>query len=152
MPQPPSIPELAGLPFVLPWPIQWGDQDMFGHVNNVVYFRWLESARIAFFQESGLADLMAKSGVAPILASIKCNYRRQLRYPDTVHISASVVKLGRSSMQMNHLIYSESLGAVAADGESTVVVFDYAAQRSAPIPDDVRARIDQFERRNQPGG
>lgn len=147
MEDPRTPPELAGQPFILPWPVQWGDQDLFGHVNNVVYFRWLESARIAYFQESGLADLMARHKVGPILASIKCDYRRQLRYPDTVRISASVVKLGRSSLQMNHLIYSDSLGGIVASGESTVVVFDYSLQRSAPIPDDVRARIDEFEGR-----
>jgi acyl-CoA thioester hydrolase len=107
----------------------------------------MESVRIAYFQESGLADLMAGHKVGPILASIKCDYKRQLRYPDTVRISASVVKLGRSSMQMNHLIYSDSLQSIAASGDSTVVVFDYGAQRSSPIPDDVRVRIEQFEGR-----
>ena len=143
----PLPPQLAGQPVVFSLPVQWGDQDLFGHVNNVVYFRWYESARIEYFARGGLAELLQSHQIGPILAAISCNYRRQLRYPDTVHASASVTRFGRTSMTMKHLLYSESQQAVVAEGESTVVMFDYAAQRSTPIPADVRAQIEQLEGR-----
>ena len=59
-------------------PVQWGDQDSFGHVNNVVYFRWFESARIELLDQFPTAVTMSGKGLGPILASIKCDYRRQL--------------------------------------------------------------------------
>lgn len=140
-------PELAGQPVVVTIPIQWGDQDAFGHVNGVVYFRWFETARVEYLNRGGLGHLMTSHALGPILASIKGDYRRQLKHPDTVLISASITEIGRSSMKMKHLIYSQSQQAVAAEGESTVVMFDYAAQRPTRVPDEVRQKIEQLEGR-----
>lgn len=140
-------PELATQPVIFTLPIQWGDQDAFGHVNNVVYFRWFESARVEYFHRAGLGEMMSGRGIGPILASIKCDYRRQLSYPDTLHVTASVTHIGRTSLKMSHLAYSERQQAVAAQGESVIVVFDYATQRPIAVPDDVRAGIEKIERR-----
>ena len=139
--------ELAKYPLVIELPVQWGDQDAFGHVNNVVYFRWMESARIAYFRQEGLFDLMSDQGLGPILASIKCDFRRQLVYPDTLFVGASVASIGRTSLRMLHLIYSTQQQLVAAEGESVLVMFDYQAQRPAPVPDSVRQKIDALEGR-----
>ncbi len=126
-------------------PILWGDQDAFGHVNNTLSFRWFESARIVYLERSGMAALMQASGVGPILASVNCNFRRQLRYPDTVHIGARISGLGRSSFTMEHAVYSVSQQAIASDGSSTVVVFDYQTNRPQRISDDLRAAADRFD-------
>jgi acyl-CoA thioester hydrolase len=138
-------PELAHHPFAITLPIQWGDQDAFGHVNNAIYFRWFESARVAYLDQPELCGLLERHGLGPILASIKCDYKKQLTYPDTIQISASVTKLGRASVEMAHLLYSQKLGAVAAIGESTIVVFDYASQRPKAMPPDVRAAVEKIE-------
>lgn len=144
-----SVPlvSLEGYPVVFSLPLQWGDQDAFGHVNNVVYFRWFESVRVIYLDRMGLDHLMSDTGVGPILASITCNYRRQLNYPDRIHIGARVTHLGNSSLKMEHAVYSESLGAIAAEGESVIVTFDYRAQKSVRIPDSIRAGIEQLEGR-----
>lgn len=139
-------PELAIHPVALTLPIQWGDQDAFGHVNNVVYFRWMESARIHYFDRAALGHMMSNQGQGPILASIKCDYRRQLTFPDTVLISASITGIGRTSLKMAHRIYSSAQQAVAAEGESVVVMFDYPAQRPIPVPDEIRAIIEALEK------
>jgi len=150
MPDPPRPPELADQPIVLTWPVQWGDQDAFGHVNNVVYFRWMESARIEYFRQAGIGNAAAQQGTGPILASVKCDFRRQLMYPDTLLISASVTSLGRTSMKMAHRIYSASQKAVAAEGDSTLVLFDYDAQRPVAVSDEIRARLASIEGRSLP--
>jgi acyl-CoA thioester hydrolase len=136
--------ELAEFPVVIRWPVQWGDQDPFGHVNNTIYFRWCESARLAYTARLGLAD--TPSNIGPILASIGCNFRRQLKFPDHVQIGARITRLGNSSLTMAHAIYSESLRAIAADGDSTLVVFDYQRQRPCPIPAEIRRAIEELER------
>jgi len=133
--------------FTLTWPVQWGDQDAFGHVNNTVFFRWMESARIAYMDRLGLDSLYKSRRIGPILASIKCEYRRQLHYPDTVEIGARVSRMGRSSIGLEHQVFSQAQQAVVADGDSTLVIFDYNAQQSHPIPDDLRAAIEAIEQR-----
>jgi acyl-CoA thioester hydrolase len=136
---------VAGHPLQISLPVQWGDQDAFAHVNNVVYFRWIESARIEYFRRAGLQELMAKQGTGSILASVKCDYRRQLTYPDTLLVTASIASVGRTSMKMVHELYSESQKTIAAEGDSVIVLFDYAAQKPVVIGDELRAKIDQFE-------
>jgi acyl-CoA thioester hydrolase len=152
MSHPHRPPEFESHPFSITLPIQWGDQDAFGHVNNAIYFRWFESARVAYLDQAPLCGLLEQHGLGPILASIKCDYKKQLTYPDTIQISASVTKIGRASVDMAHLLYSERLKAVAAIGESTIVVFDYASQRPKAVPDDVRAAVEKIEGRPLPPG
>lgn len=141
-------PELDGFPVVLRWPVQWGDQDSFQHVNNTIYFRWFESVRIVYLERIGFSQLMERQGLGPILAAISCQFRAPVTYPDVVQIGARVTRLGRSSVAMEHRLYSERLAKVAAEGDSTLVAFDYRAQKSQPIPDDVRAAIEQLEGRS----
>lgn len=136
---------LLTFPVAIRLPVQWGDQDAFAHVNNTVYFRWCESARIEYLNQLGLNNRSDLAGIAPILAAIACNYRRPVTYPDYVQIGARVARLGRSSLTMEHLIYSESQQQVVADASSTIVVFDYQSQKSQPVPDNVRQIIARLE-------
>lgn len=137
---------LRAFPVLIQLPVQWGDQDAFGHVNNTVYFRWFESARIAYLERLDLADKSSSHGLGPILASIQCNYRRQLRYPDVVWIGTRIPRLGRTSLTVEHQLFSTAQGDVAAEGTSTLVVYDYRAERPHPIPDWLRERIEALER------
>ncbi len=123
-------------------PVQWGDQDAFGHVNNVVYFRWFESARIDLLNACPSQVSMSGSGLGPILASIKCDYKRQLRFPDTVYVGSRISRVGRSSADISHAVFSSVQGEIVAEGVSVIVVFDYTTQRVTRIPDDLRL---QFE-------
>lgn len=137
--------ELAGFPAIVALPIQWGDQDAFGHVNNTIPFRWFESSRVVYLEQSGLSHMMSGQGIGPIVASVKCNFRRQMNYPDTVHVGAKLVRMGGSSIVIEHRVFSEKLTALAADGESVVVAFDYQKQRPVRIPEAMRNAIQRLE-------
>ena len=139
--------ELSMHPEFVSLPVQWGDQDAFGHVNNVVFFRWFETARVEYLHRAGLGHMMSGIGIGPILASIKCDYRQQLSHPDTILVSASITHIGRTSLKMAHLVYSQAQGTIVAQGDSTIVCFDYANQRPTPVPAEVRAQIEQMEGR-----
>ena len=136
---------LAEYPVVIRLLIQWGEQDAFGHVNNTAAIRWFESSRIAYLDIVGLERLMGRGGQGVILASITCNYRKQLLYPDVIFVGGSVTKIGRTSLVMKHAVYSEKQTAIAAEGESVIVLFDYATQRPMRIPDDLRALLQNLE-------
>lgn len=143
------LPEFA---ITIELPVLWGDQDAFGHVNNTLLIRWFESARIAYFEQTGMGALMRAGGVGPILAAVNCNFRLQLHYPDTVHIGARVSRLGRTSFSMEHAVYSASQQAVAADGSSTIVVLDYTTNRPERLSDDLRAAVARVDTIQGPGG
>ena len=138
---------LVNFPVVITWPVQWGDQDAFSHVNNTVYFRWFESGRIAYFERLGLSHTLSDTGLGPILASINCNFRRPIGYPDTVHIGTRVTKVGNSSLTIALTVFSERLLTIAAEGDSVMVLFNYRAQKSIRVPDDLRSKIATLEGR-----
>lgn len=136
---------LAGYPVVIELPVQWGDQDAFGHVNNVIYFRWFESARIAYFGRIGLMKPEDVAQVGPILASSSCDYRRSIVFPDSVRIGIRASRIGRTSIAFEHRIVSVEQRALAAEGTSTTVVYDYAAKHPSPVPDALRRAIEDLE-------
>ena len=118
-------------------PVWWGDMDAFGHVNNTVYFRWFEHARIAFFEHVGWGGDL---GAGPILAKTDCVFRQPVTYPDRVEVIATASDLGEDRFTMRYEVVSERLG-VAALGSGRVIAFDYKAQNKALIPTVVHARI-----------
>jgi acyl-CoA thioester hydrolase len=140
-------PLLAGYSVVIALPVQWGDQDALEHVNNVVYFRWFESARIAYFRRIGLMDKWDARKLGPILAASSCDYRRSIVFPDTVQVGIRATRIGRSSIGMEHRIVSEQQKALAAEGTSTIVYYDYAAGCPHPVPDVLRRAIEGLEGR-----
>ena len=136
---------LADYPVTISLPVQWGDMDAFGHVNNTVPPRWFESARIAYIERVGLAEMMSGEGVGPILAALHCDYRKQVEYPDTVQIGARVGKVGRSSFSIQHAAVSEAGQWICVEGESTIVVFDCQAQRPVRVPEAIRDAVAKLE-------
>ncbi|MEM6989358.1 MAG: thioesterase family protein [Myxococcota bacterium] len=125
-------------------PVAWGDMDAFGHVNNVVYLRWFESGRIAFFERVAIEHRDVANTHAPILARTSCNFVLPLTYPDTVQVHTALERIGTKSFTMTYRIHSRTLDQTAAQGDGTIVWYDYAAKSSAAIPDDLRARLLPF--------
>ena len=136
---------LGDFKVVVPIVVQWGDADMLAHINNIVFFRWYETARIEYFQRIGLWESEKPLRVGPILASISCNFRQQVSFPDTVRVGCRVTRIGRSSMTLEYKVYSEAQEQLVADGESVVVCFDYAKNESHPVPDPIRTAIETLE-------
>ncbi|KIG12208.1 putative thioesterase [Enhygromyxa salina] len=136
-------PEGAAGPVTIRQDVAWGELDALGHVNHTVYLRWFENARFAWFERVGIAALMRESGgaVGPILARVSCDYRIPVGFPDTILTSVCCVELGRSSLTLDNTVWSEQHQAVVAQGQVVVVMLDYAAKRSTPIDQAVRAAI-----------
>lgn len=124
--------------------IRWGDMDAFGHVNNVQFFRYLESARVAY----GLAVFAHQvrgEGESIILADIGCTFRQQLLWPGELDIYTRTARLGRSSFGFEQILCRAGEAAAVATSESVLVWFDFDAQRPTPIPEPLRARVRAFE-------
>jgi acyl-CoA thioester hydrolase len=136
---------LAGYPVVVEQVVVWGDMDSYRHVNNVVYFRYFENARLEYFRRMGWFEYEEQTGVGPILQATQCRFRRPLTYPDTIRIGARVTHVGQDRMTMEHRLVSQALGEVAALGESTVVTFHYANGKKVAVPDEIRRRVAELE-------
>jgi acyl-CoA thioester hydrolase len=136
---------LTGFPVVVEIPVLWGDQDLFRHVNNTVPVKWFESSRVAYWELPGVREVIVESHLGPILAQVHCNYRHQLRYPDTIQVGARVQRLGRTSIFIEHQVFSYTHDKITTDGHSVIILFDYREQRPAPLSDDLRRVIETIE-------
>jgi len=135
---------LSRWPVTIELPVQWGEMDAFGHVNNVVYLRWLESVRIAYFERCGILEGMPEIG--PILARQEIDYRLPLRYPDRLLASITVTRLGNTSLTLAARLRSQAQQrAIAAEGVSVIVMLDYRTGRKVPLSDHLRKRIAALE-------
>src|SRR5580698_5650353 len=103
-------PLLAEYPIQTEISVLWGDEDSFGHVNNVAYLRWCETGRMEYMRRIDLFPELPPKGLGPIIASVTCHYRRPMRYPDTVTVGTRVTSIGNSSFRMEQRIVSHSLG------------------------------------------
>ena len=139
---------LEGFPIVTRIVIHWGEMDAYQHVNNANYFRWYETARIAYTTRIGLPELMKERKIGPILANASCDFKRPVVFPDRVHVGSRVVRIGRASVQMEQRIVSESYRSIVAEGGSTLVVYDYAANAPHPVPTSIRQAIEALEGRS----
>ncbi|HET6417058.1 MAG TPA: thioesterase family protein [Polyangiales bacterium] len=129
---------MDGYPVELEIPVAWGDLDAFGHVNNTVYFRWFESARMAFFERIGIGPNRPEK-VGPIMATTSCDYLVPVEYPATVIVGARVQRIGNTSFVMENEATLE--GTPVARGTTVIVLIDYRTGEKVPVPDDMRAAI-----------
>ena len=136
---------LGRYPVSVTIPVAWGEMDAFQHVNNVVFVRWMETARMAYLERIGFARQESEAGTGPILARTAIDYRLPLAYPDRVRVDATVTRIGRSSFTMGLRIVSEAQRAEVATGEQVMVVYDYRAGRTAEVDGALRAAIEALE-------
>jgi acyl-CoA thioester hydrolase len=137
---------LAGFPVVVEQAVVWGEMDSYRHVNNVVYFRYFENARLEYFRRLDWFDFERATGVGPILAATQARFRKPLTYPDTVQIGARVISLEDDRFTLEHRVISRRLQALVAVGQGTVVTFHYERGEKVPIPEELRRRIAELER------
>jgi len=128
------------LVFSLEMPIRWGDMDAMGHVNNTVYFRYMEQTRISWFDAMRLRQEPRREG--PIIVNAHCTFVRQLEYPGTVLVRHYVGRIGNSSFETyDEMLRTDDPGRVYAHGGAKVVWVDYAQQKSRPLPEAVRQAV-----------
>jgi acyl-CoA thioester hydrolase len=126
--------------------VQFRDCDPLGHVNNAVYITYFEIARFAYCRDAlkfTPEDAVGSSSF--IMARVECNFRSQARLGDWLDVRIRVSGISRSSFTFDYEVVEASDGRVVADGKSVQVTFDYRAQRSIPVPEDFRAKVESFE-------
>ena len=138
-------PLLAAFPVVIELDVAWADMDSFGHVNNVVYFRYFENARVAYLDRVGWFRSMTETGLGPILGSTNARFRKPVAYPDRAHLGVRVIDTQVDRVTFEQVMVSTRWDAVAAEGQAVVVSYDYRANGKAPIPEAIRRAIAELE-------
>jgi acyl-CoA thioester hydrolase len=132
-------------PISLEQEVIWGDMDAFEHVNNTVYFRYFEDARMAFFERCGANQHKARTRVGPILASTQCDFRAPLSYPERIRIVTWVEDIRPRRFTMRYRVFSLAQPRLVAEGSGLVVFYDYAQGQSCEIPADIAERIHSLQ-------
>ena len=136
---------LDAYPAIIEVPIAWGDMDAFQHVNNTRYFRFFESVRIAYFEKLGLMELVTQSGIGPILAETRCQFKLPMTFPDTAVVGGRITEVETDRFHMDYAVVSRRHEKIAARGYALVVCYNYPESRKAPIPDTLKSRIHAVE-------
>jgi acyl-CoA thioester hydrolase len=135
------VPEQKKLTHEMVIPIRWGDMDAMGHVNNTIYFRYMEVVRLEWlFQVGGAPNA---EGIGPVIVNAFCNFIRQLEFPGDILARHYVSNPGRSSFDTYiTLERCDTPGLIYAEGGAKTVWTDFKAQKSTPLPDWVRQRVE----------
>jgi acyl-CoA thioester hydrolase len=125
--------------------VRFRDCDLFGHVNNAVYFTYMEEARWAYWRQL-TGDFPVGRLPGLILARAECDYIRPAQPGELIDIWLGTTKIGRTSMTLDCEMFDER-GAAVAHGTVVMVAYDYATATAVPVPDWARTRIEEYEGR-----
>ena len=139
---------LTDFPVTIELPVVWGDMDAFAHVNNSKYFRYFESAHIAYFEKIDFIKFKENLGVGPILSKTSCRFKRALSYPDVVQIGARSTDIEQDRFLIHYRVVSKKHNAVAAEGVAMFVCFDYRKNKKTSLPAELVENINRIENIN----
>jgi acyl-CoA thioester hydrolase len=131
----------------LPLRIDWSEMDLFGHVNNVAYFKYIQASRVNYWELTGLAASFTETKIGPILLSTSCNFIKPLYYPGNIIIAARMEFMKNTSFGIHHQVLNEQ-GEVAAEAHDVIVNFDFNKNEKAPIPAAFRDAVAVIERKH----
>lgn len=124
-------------------PTRWIDNDVYGHVNNVVYYSYFDTVVNQYLIDSRVLDI-EKSTIIGLVVETQCNYFEPITFPDSVHAGLRVARLGSSSVRYEIGLFRNDGDTAAAQGHFIHVYVDRASRRSANVPADMRAALDKL--------
>ncbi|PKV48405.1 acyl-CoA thioester hydrolase [Aquimarina sp. MAR_2010_214] len=123
--------------------IDWSEMDTYQHVNNVNFMKYMQSARVQFWEVSGLATLYAETKKGPMLVSTQCDFKNPLFFPGNVIIKTKVEFIKNSSFGLHHKLYNDE-GVLCAEGHDVAVCFDFNTDKTFMITDELRQLMKQY--------
>ena len=131
-------------PVELPLRIDWSELDLFGHVNNVAFMKYVQASRVNYWDTIGLTKLYDETRQGPMLASTACRFKKPLFYPGSIIVKARVDFIKTTSFGIHHIIVDHA-GDIAAEAEDVIVMFDFNTGAKIPFPPDMRSAVEKLE-------
>ena len=138
--------ELEKYPIVKEFPVQWGDMDAAQHVNNLIYLKWAESARIYYFDEMEMDTSFRPGGTGPIMGWQECKYIFPMTFPDTAIVGVRTCELRQDRFLLESAVYSKQHQRIACISKQSVIPYDYEALKKAALPDEWINSIQKIEK------
>ncbi|HSB80300.1 MAG TPA: thioesterase family protein [Candidatus Methylomirabilis sp.] len=142
MTEPRTLPVRADFPFWWSVTVRWGDMDAMGHVNNMMYLQYLESARVGYFEALGWGGRLVngrKQG--PVVVSQTFNYRRQVVYPDELEVGVHCQEIRNRSFILAYGVFRKGSDLLVGDGITVTVWLDYGTGKAVEIPSSLREAL-----------
>lgn len=124
--------------------VAWGEMDALQHVNNVVYFRYFETARIDFFNQINLLEDLQKTGVGPVISENNARYKRPVTFPDTVLVGVTISDIKADRFMMHYNVFSQAQNALTTIGSSQVVMFNFKTGKKANLSEPLLAALKTY--------
>ncbi len=124
--------------------MDWSEIDIFGHINNVAIFKYVQAGRVNYLEAIGLMQLQYKTKVGPILVSTNCQFRKQLFYPGLITIYSTGNFIKNTSFGIKHVICNEK-NEIAVEAQDVIVFFDFNTNTKLPITNELRAKIEALQ-------
>ena len=124
--------------------VAWADMDALQHVNNVVYLRYFEIARIDFLNKLNLFDTIKPGGVGPVISENTIRYKRPVTFPDTLTVGVTISDIKTDRFVMNYSIFSHAQNAITTTGTSKVVMFDFKTGEKSPIKEPLLSALVKY--------
>lgn len=137
---------LANYPIQAKYPVHWGDMDAARHVNNLMYLRWGESARLCYFEEMGM-DVSFDQTIGPILGWQDCKYIFPMTYPDHAIIGVRTSEIKADRFMLECKLVSEQHQRIAAIMQQSIIAYNYSTLQKAPMPESWLSAISRIEKR-----
>lgn len=123
--------------------IDWSDLDMYKHVNNISFMRYMQSGRVNFWEASGIYEMYENSNMGTMLVSTHCDFKKSLYYPGKAIVKTKLDFIKNSSFGLKHLILDEA-NEICAEGKDVVVCYDFDKDKTFKIPEDLREKLSEF--------
>ena len=137
---------MTNFPVKLALRIDWSEMDLFGHVNNVAYFKYIQAARVNYWEISGLAAVFGTTKTGPILLSTSCQFIKPLFYPGNITMESRIEFIKNTSFGIHHRILNGD-GEVCAEARDVIVTFDFNKNEKVPVPESFRNAVEEIEGR-----
>src|SRR5579872_3532181 len=124
-------------PVTLALRIDWSEMDLFGHINNVAFMKYIQAARVNYWEKIKLTDLFSETKCGPMLASTGCTFLKPLHYPGNIVIQTRLEFIKTTSFGLHHHILNEK-NEITTEGHDVIVLFDFKGNQKMPVPEGIR--------------
>jgi acyl-CoA thioester hydrolase len=131
-------------PVTLSLRIDWSEMDLFGHINNVMIMKYVQSARVNYWEQIGLANYLGIHNQGPMLASTNCVFKKPLHYPGSLTIHSRMEFIKNTSFGIHHQLLDTS-GDLAAEAHDVMVMFDFSKNEKISFPQELKLATEKLE-------
>ena len=125
--------------------LDWSEMDMYGHINNVMFFKFIQASRVNFWEKIGLETGYYKDKIGPILVSTGCQFKQPLFYPGKITVETRVEFIKTTSTGLHHRILNDK-NELSAEGHDVIVLFDFAKNEKVHIPNELREAMEKLDK------